>query len=692
MDRAPSQTISGAMIDALAGRRVTAALFTSYEFDPSFFEQEILPTLIDVALSHAPRVRLAQLEEALRSMRHRLAVFYDRRGLLAGETGSRRLDLDCQCIGGSGGLFHPKVSMILVDNPPDADGAPCTPSLVVMVGSCNLTRAGWWRNLEVAHLEELRLDSPSELGAPLLHLLSTIERRRIGNGTCESLEAIRSFLRKVPSRSRRSAGGRVLTQLYVSGQESVPDFLARATGNALRGMHLEVLSSSFDEGGLQPLAALQERFDLESTRLHLPMLVPGTASISESTMHATDTLHNTAWSTLPRAVLAGSRAEGTHARFMHAKVYRFFSIHPKREIMFVGSVNLTTAAHHGRQNTECGILIEVETPRRPQPWLEAIKGKIAVHDATSDGVGLPVSPLMLAYDWSTASCQAYWDAATAMPAVALTRGGLDVGALEPMPARQWLTLPGELSSAIAEHLRAGSMFTAAMDGGDQGVLLVQESGMELKPSLMMHLSPLEILKLWTMLTPEERAEFLQLHGRDFSAWGLEEDATQAVDDVDVPTLFDRFAGMFTAFDALERRVHAALEAGKDREAIALLFGSKHDSLGHVLAKLDQRGAIGVQSPPVLERSPSVKPMVDPVLAYLMLLCSQSVLDGVKSRHLEFVERHVNRVDGLQQQIKSHAARHELMADAARRNEPLDGFLEWFERAFLTRAAPAERAQ
>jgi ABC-type dipeptide/oligopeptide/nickel transport system ATPase subunit len=33
---------------------------------------------------------------------------------------------------------------------------------------------------------------------------------------------------------------------------------------------------------------------------------------------------------------------------MHAKVYRFFSIHPKREIMFVGSVNLTTAAHHGR--------------------------------------------------------------------------------------------------------------------------------------------------------------------------------------------------------------------------------------------------------------------------------------------------------------------------------------------------------
>lgn len=680
MDRSPSKTITEAIIDAVDGRRVIAALFTTYEFDPAFFEQEIVSALMDLTLSHSPRVRLAQLEESLRSMPRRVAVFYDRKGLIAGETGSRRLDIDCQCVGGDGGMFHPKLALLLVESAQGIDGTSPVPSLVVMVGSCNLTRSGWWRNLEVAHVEELHAETPSELGPPLLRMLKLIDRRRIGSSTCESLEAIRSFLRKVPARLRRSAGGTLLTQLYVSGQQSVPDFLAEATGGALRGMQLEVLSSSFDASGLAPLAELSSRFSLRAVRVHLPMAAPGTTELGEATYQAMTSIPGAQWGALPKSVLSAGRTEGTQPRFMHAKVYRFFTVHPKREILFIGSVNLTTAAHHGRRNVECGVLIEVETPRRPEPWLEPAKATVMPAPLSDDPIALTSSPLMLAHDWSTGQCHAYWDAKSDMPPIRLTRSGLEVGDLPAMAGRTWVAVAPELAGAIADQLRVSSLLTASEPDGASGVLLVQESGMELKPSLMLSLSAIEIMKVWTMLSAEARAEFLQRHGRDLSLWGLEDEIVQAVAAAREETLFDRFAGIFTAFDALEQRIHAALDAGHDREAAALLLGTKHDSLGRVLAKLDEP-SLGSELPPQ---------ELDPIHAYVIVLCATQVLDSINSRHPEFLARHATRTEALRRQIAHHSARGRVQSLAASRQEPVDGFLPWFERAFLTKALRVER--
>lgn len=683
MDRSPSKTITEAIIDAIDGRRVIAAIFTTFEFDPAFFEQEIVSTLVDLSLSHSPRVRLAQLEESLRAMPSRIAVFYDRRGLISGETGSRRLDIDCQCIGGDGGLFHPKLALLLVQHPPGIDGVSATPSLVVMVGSCNLTRPGWWRNLEVAHIEELQAGAPSELGPPLLRLLQLINRRRIGSSTCESLEAIRSFLRQVPARSRRSAGGTLLTQLYVSGQQSVPDFLAEATGGALRGMQLEVLSSSFDTSGLAPLAELTSRFSLRSVRVHLPMAAPGSTSLSEVTYQAMTSIPEAKWGALQKSVLTAGRMEGTQPRYMHAKVYRFYTVHPKREILFIGSVNLTAAAHHGRRNVECGVLIEVETLRRPEPWLEPSKASVMPAPVSDDTIGLTSSPLTLTHDWATGQCQAYWDAKSDMPPIKLSRSGLEVGDLPAMAGRTWVPLAPDLAGAIAQQLRVSSLLTASPPDGASGLLLVQESGMELKPSLMLSLSAIEILKVWTMLSAEARAEFLQRHGRDLSSWGLEDEIIQTLSPEREETLFDRFAGIFTAFDALEHRIHAALDAGHDREAAALLLGSKHDSLGLVLSQLDEPSAPSVGSEHLSQEC-------DPIHAYVIVLCATQLLESIGSRHPEFLACHATRANALRRQISEHSARRRVQSLAATRQESVDGFLVWFEKAFLTKAHKVER--
>ena len=64
---APKRVLSDEISKAIAGRRVTAAVFTTYTFDPEFFELEILPILFEGrfrgGFSHAEKVRLVQLEE-----------------------------------------------------------------------------------------------------------------------------------------------------------------------------------------------------------------------------------------------------------------------------------------------------------------------------------------------------------------------------------------------------------------------------------------------------------------------------------------------------------------------------------------------------------------------------------------------------------------------------------------------------
>jgi hypothetical protein len=76
----------------MGGRRLVAAVFLTFRFDPEFFEQEILPAFVDVPLSPASRIKLVQLEDALRSVPQGVAVYYDQNSLVP-EVGPGRLDV-----------------------------------------------------------------------------------------------------------------------------------------------------------------------------------------------------------------------------------------------------------------------------------------------------------------------------------------------------------------------------------------------------------------------------------------------------------------------------------------------------------------------------------------------------------------------------------------------------------------------
>src|SRR5215475_12279532 len=88
----PHAVLSEHFQERMQGHRLHSALFLTYQFDPAFFERDVLPVFVDVAASHAAEIRLVQLEDALRTVPGHIAVYYDRNGLIA-ENGSARLDI-----------------------------------------------------------------------------------------------------------------------------------------------------------------------------------------------------------------------------------------------------------------------------------------------------------------------------------------------------------------------------------------------------------------------------------------------------------------------------------------------------------------------------------------------------------------------------------------------------------------------
>ena len=69
----PQAVLSQRFGEAIGGRRVRSAVFITFSFDPGFFELQVLPLLFSQSFGQVDKVRLLQLEDALRGIDH-LAV------------------------------------------------------------------------------------------------------------------------------------------------------------------------------------------------------------------------------------------------------------------------------------------------------------------------------------------------------------------------------------------------------------------------------------------------------------------------------------------------------------------------------------------------------------------------------------------------------------------------------------------
>ncbi len=238
-----------------------------------------------------------------------------------------------------------------------------------------------------------------------------------------------------------------------------------------------------------------------------------------------------------------------------------------------------------------------------------------------------------------------------------TASGTPLFSIDGPVTGRWKPCTAVAAKQVEELLRSSSFLQVTYKGKSWRIL-VREENMGHRPSLLTQLTPEEILEYWSLLTPAQRAEFIDIRAMA-TFEGLEVTKPDRLQSRN--TLFDRFAGVYHAFGCLQRSVENALAEGRDREADARLLGAKYDSLPSLLQKtLDQEGG-------------------DTILRYVTFLCATQVRSKLGQRHRDFFKSHkddARRLDGLLAHLPG--IRQAVQREAG---EGAD-FLDWYEQAFL----------
>lgn len=677
----PTDVLSQSIEDAIAGRRVRAGVFTTYTFDPGFFELHVLPLLFDQSFSHVDKVRRIQLEDALYGLND-LAVYYDRMAL-APDAEPAQLDYRRIDVRRRTGCFHPKVALLLVDEKgrePDDSGEDRRPkvrqSLIVAILSANLTRGGWWESVECAHIQEIRDyetdGSRCSFRGDLIQLITRIRECADEGEDHGALDTIHRFLLQRTQTWDFAVSrwkDRFLTRIFFGQQQMTFAQWLADLGMAHYEWNLEVISPFFDASGARPLEDLVNRLKPRKTLVYLPRDNDGTALVSADAYKAIGAIAT--WSDLPWDIVAREgrqKAESLPPRYVHAKVYRFWSKNGPN-VLVVGSVNLTTPAHShaAAGNMEAAFLLDGSEKTSAQWWLQPAEREARRFAEKPPAEDEPSSPafldLSLRYDWATHELFYRLTEKSEGGFTVLERSGRVLFHIEAPRIGKWTACPADAASRVEEILPSTS-FVDVEHAKGRWRLLVREENMSHRPSLLRHLTPEEILEYWSLLTPEQRADFVERR----EGGEVEGIPVASREPGVVPqTLFDRFAGLFHSFGCLRRSVDESIGAGRLRDAEALLLGAKYDSLPSLLQKtIDRQDA-------------------DPVMRYATFLCARQVWNAVARNHREFVQGGKPRAAALESLL--------ARLDEVRKAVPTkgikdaDAFFSWYEKAFLRELAP-----
>lgn len=663
--------LSEALQEGIAGRKVRAAVFTTFTFDPGFFELHVLPNLFDRPFHQVEKIRRVQLEDALRSTRA-VAAYYDAEGI-SNDASPAHLDFARIAAPQALGCFHPKLILVLVEDHVDDEWVEefgLDPPLALLVGtlSANLTRAGWWENVETGHFEELRdRDVSDERCSYRRDLLSLLKQLRAFGGPDDdhaALDMISAFVRTHVTKNEpthRMHDGRYYTRLF-HGQQPLADWLVDA-GLRRFDWNLEVISPYFDSGEARVLRDLVDAIQPNETRVFLPRDHAGDALVTPEFRDSVSEM--AAWSDLPAGIQqrggAKLKAEATTRRRVHAKVYRFWSS-DGREVLLTGSVNLTSAALcRELWQLRSGILRGRERCTRPAPVVAASnRGRAGAPAASSQRSTKRLRFMSMSICGTTGvgihSSTGWTSRRTAPSRLGRLPAHRSARFQNRVLAGGWYcqTMP-RLRSANCCPRRA--LWLSTIPKAHGGCSSARMECIAVQP-LLQNLSPEEILRYWSLLSDEQRSTFIERRLEDGGTLeGLQVTRGRLPA---VETVFDRVAGVFHAFERQYRRLSAAIGNGEMKEAQATLFGRKYDSLPVLLQKITE----GENR--------------DAVMSYLTFLCARQLLTRIETDHPAFIEKcGDDRAHLIQELDQLGDLRDGVMAGDDGRGL----FLEWYEEMF-----------
>lgn len=324
--------------EKLNKRKVIAAAFYTFNFQPDFFENYILPTLVShQTFSNSPIYnaviwRTTPIPPTV--------VYYDD-GIPKDKDSKAPLQDYTLCPVRITQFFHPKASYILVE---DKNGKQ---SLIVLIGSNNITRAGWCDNIEAVTIEEISLYSKSSVDFINGHRTFIEEAQNLSTNPSHNFSVenqILDFLERIETTKNAEIA------FHSSLEQSFQSFLEQNVFQKDTIKEVEIYSPFFQKTPVDgskslPLEVLQEQVE-GSIKCLVPLKNHIEVQLEE---HVFKNYQNERVIWCDYASNISKKLEG---RYNHSKVYRFKG---QRAIYtIIGSVNFTKNAWSQHRIGESG--------------------------------------------------------------------------------------------------------------------------------------------------------------------------------------------------------------------------------------------------------------------------------------------------------------------------------------------------
>ncbi len=320
--------------ESLRGRKVTAALFYTYNFDSRFFENYLLPIFFSGVPFNNNEIQNTILWRHYQKYLPPITVYCD---FFAKDKIAPSLAYDVRPIVLKKNdvrwpAFHPKLSYLLLNDS----------GLIIISGSNNLSFAAWTTNLEVFTITEFKngVYYPRAIKDDYKRFIESVNDI-YGKEYTDAETAIHGFFRKVlyTKKIGQYKGN------YSSVQSSFFDKLEelKAENHAKKFKSVEIISPYFSSAAV--VQNIRKYVDGD-IKISIPYSANNVASIPKELFESYQK-ENVQWSDIN--VLNKEKT----FRFNHSKIFRFYG--EDKVFTIIGSANLSAAAlngYHSKGNVE----------------------------------------------------------------------------------------------------------------------------------------------------------------------------------------------------------------------------------------------------------------------------------------------------------------------------------------------------
>ena len=656
-------TISELVADSLEGSLVTAAFFSTFSFEPDFFELEIMPLLLSQpadqgqgtyqpALSTNDAIRWQQLERLMAQRYVDTSVVYDPAVYRCER--SPRLEVAYHGYSPRMGCHHAKLIAMVLESPEEG-ASSC--EVLFGAGSFNLTRAGWWDNIECGHFVKLTDEwAPQNLCHSIVDALNFYQSVTGYRDT--AIEKVIAAIESLP----KTADDKQVAFYFSTGQHSFSDFISQQGDYN----ELEVISPYFAESGENnEINRFLSQF--ESRRILLPIdpRDENRAKLSEGICKQLSE-QGVLWCSW-REEIAKKLADKQAPRELHAKVYRMSS--PKSIDLFIGSVNFSYKAF--RENIEAGFLIK-NTDQAKLLSEESITASFfddiqaEKHGDLVDSIGgLPV--LNLTYCWKEKELCLSSSLEWPYPIRLISDAQEELALIESKSSEVQAKVTVNTES-LEQHLKNSALVIAtSCDDEQQPVsreLILSQQNVFARPSVLPPLSLADLLGIFRGMSSSKLLQVTE-HYAKLSELALMYSSNETFSDqlkVESQNFFSEFSEINSAFYHLNMTLSQASQQGDQRTLDYYLIGKQPDSL---------HGALDL-----LSVDNTFNHAVDPVIGYLSLVSIQDTLQRLKEQGSVLSD---SVSDVIHQLEESNLLRLSDGHDDPTYNKK---FFKWFKREFL----------